>query len=107
MRGAHGDGFQLYINKLRAKFDASLLNKVATEPFSCAPARDERSKTRPKARVFFAARSGISVCSSVYIGAASRPYTTGGGGRSVDPDPESSPSTGRSSRRCARVRTRP
>src|ERR1700677_3492462 len=48
-----------------------------------------------------------SACSSAYIAAAWRRYTTDGGGRFFAPDPGSSPSTGRSSRRFARARTKP
>ena len=52
------------------------------------------------------ARHQLSACSSAYIRAASRRCRAGGGDRSFAPDPGSSPSTGRSSRRCARPRTK-
>ena len=73
---------------------AEIVLSYATKSCAKAPARFPRN-----------ADGAISGVRSADTPAAGRRYRAGADGRSSDPDPRSFPSTGRSSRRCARPRT--
>ena len=81
-------------------------------PRSFLPARKIRRAAPASVPALFrpsrvATCGAISAARSADSPAAWRRYRAGAGGRSSGPDPRSFPSTGRSSRRCARPRTAP